>query len=52
MPHHPFVILVALFFTVGMPVIYLVIKARAAALDNLFARRLSPALDCARFGMA
>src|SRR5947209_3907623 len=43
MPHRPIVILIALFFAVGVPVIYFVAKARAAAsLDRLLAERFSP----------
>src|SRR5438105_13230365 len=43
MPHRPIVILIALFFAAGVPVIYLVVKARAAAsLDRLLAERFSP----------
>src|SRR5437588_11403330 len=42
MPHRPIVILIALFFA-GVPVIYLVVKARAAAsLDRVLAERFSP----------
>ena len=42
MPHRPIVILIALFFAVGVPVIYFVAKARAAAsLDRLLAGRFS-----------
>ena len=43
MPHRPIVILVALFFAVGVPMIYFVVKARAAAsLNRLLAERFSP----------
>jgi hypothetical protein len=43
MPHRPIVILIALFFAVGVPVIYVVVKRRAAAaLDRLLAERFSP----------
>ena len=42
MPHRPIVILIALFFAIGVPVIYFVAKARAAAsLDRLLAGRFS-----------
>src|SRR5204863_8708374 len=43
MRHRPIVILIALFFAVGVPVIYFVAKARASSsLDKLLAERFSP----------
>lgn len=42
MPHRPIVILIALFFAVGVPIIYVVVKRRAAAsLGGLLAERFS-----------
>ena len=40
MPHRPIVILIALFFTIGVPMVYIVLKRRAAAsIRSLLAER-------------
>jgi hypothetical protein len=42
MTHRPIIILVALFFAVGVPLIYVVVKARAASsLNRLLAERFA-----------